>query len=79
MPMPSKGDRDYLPIRVPRVLGDKVRARADELGFACTNDYVNAVLAEHEGMPKLAPIPRPPLAGAVLFNEEGGHRRRRSA
>ena len=79
MPMPSKGDRDYLPTRVPRALGDKVRARATELGFACTNDYVNAVLAEHEGMPELAPIPRPSLAVGALFGEEGGGRFQRSA
>lgn len=55
---PSKGDRDHLVTRPQRPVGDRVRMRAEELGYESVSDYVAAVLAVHEGLAHLAPQPR---------------------
>ena len=49
MAMPSKGERRYIPVRVPVQLLDAVdRARAAE-GVGSRSQYVADVLAEHLG------------------------------
>lgn len=53
MPMPSKGGRRQLSVRVPDALYDAVNAaRADE-GVSSTSQYVADLLAELHGMPEL--------------------------
>jgi hypothetical protein len=72
-----KGDRDQFITRVARPVGDAIRAKAAAAGMSYT-DYVAAVLAEHEGMPELAP--RPVAAGqGELPIVKGGGQLQRSA
>ena len=58
MAQPNKGDRDLLVSRPARAVGDAVRSRADQVGLSIS-EYVALVLAEHCGMPELAPTPNP--------------------
>lgn len=63
---PSKGARDHLVSRPPEAVGARVRQRAREQGYEYVSDYIAAVLAEHEGMPELAPQPRKPRTQEAL-------------
>lgn len=56
---PHKGARDVLVTRPALALGEAVRARAEREGYDSISEYIAAVLAEHEGMPDLAPRPHP--------------------
>ena len=56
MGRPSKGDRDVLYTRVPRPVGDAIRAMSDQTGMAIS-DVIAALAAESLGMPELAPHP----------------------
>ena len=58
MPRPSKGTRDMLVSRPARAIGDEVRSRADQAGVTIS-DYISILLAEHCGMPHLAPARKP--------------------
>ena len=49
-----KGDRDAMMIRTDAVVGQAVRARADEAGMTLS-DYVAALLASEVEMPERAP------------------------
>lgn len=51
---PSKGDRDVLYTRVPRAVGDAIRALSDQTGMAIS-DVIAALAAESLGMPEMAP------------------------
>ena len=53
----SKGDRDAFYTRPMRPVGERVRANAEALGMDF-GEYISAVLAEHVGLPHLAPQPR---------------------
>ncbi len=55
---PDKGDRDVLYTRVPREVGDAIRARAEETGMTIS-DVVAAFAADALGMSHLAPRPAP--------------------
>ena len=57
---PSKGDRDVLYTRVPRPVGDAIRAISDQTGMAIS-DVVAALAARSLGMPDLAPRPPRPF------------------
>ena len=52
---PSKGARDHLVSRPALPVGTAVRKSAEERGYDSVSDYIAAVLAEHEGLPDLAP------------------------
>ncbi|GAA4826050.1 MULTISPECIES: toxin-antitoxin system [Tomitella] len=53
MAMPSKGQRSYIPVRLPVQLLEAVeRARANE-GVSSRSQYVADVLAEHLGAHEL--------------------------
>ena len=56
---PSKGDRDVLYTRVPRPVGDAIRALSDQTGMAIS-DVIAALAAKSLGMPELAPQPPHP-------------------
>jgi len=56
---PSKGDRDVLYTRVPRPVGDAIRALSDQTGMAIS-DVVAALAAKGLGMPEWAPQPPHP-------------------
>ena len=56
---PSKGDRDVLYTRVPRPVGDAIRALSDQTGMAIS-DVIAALAAKGLGMPELAPHPPHP-------------------
>jgi hypothetical protein len=53
---PSKGDRDVLYTRVPRPVGDAIRALSDQTGMAIS-DVIAALAAKSLGMPEMAPQP----------------------
>lgn len=52
----SKGDRDIMVTRMPRVLGDEVRQRAADRGITLS-DYIAGLLAADLGRPELGPAP----------------------
>lgn len=54
---PSKGDRVVLYSRPERRVREAVERSAAEHGYDNVSDYVAAVLAHHEGLDALAPIP----------------------
>jgi len=56
---PSKGDRDVLYTRVPRPIGNAIRALSDQTGMAIS-DVIAALAAKSLGMPELAPQPPHP-------------------
>jgi len=56
---PSKGDRDVLYTRVPRPVGDAIRALSDQTGMAIS-DVIAALAAKGLGMPEWAPQPPHP-------------------
>lgn len=63
---PSKGARDHLVSRPHLAVGALVRQRAVEQGYDSVSDYIAAVLAQHEGMPDLAPQPTQPRQQEAL-------------
>ena len=56
---PSKGDRDVLYTRVPRPVGDAIRALSEQTGMAIS-DVIAALAAKSLGMPEWAPQPPHP-------------------
>ena len=54
---PSKGDRVVLYSRPHREVRAAVEASAAKAGYDAVSDYVAAVLANHEGLAELAPVP----------------------
>ena len=54
---PSKGDRVVLYSRPHRDVRAAVEASAAKAGYDAVSDYVAAVLATHEGLADLAPVP----------------------
>ena len=62
---PSKGDRDMLVTRPARVIGDAVRARADEAGLTIS-EYIATVLANVHALPEYAPKARTPSSQEEL-------------
>ncbi len=55
---PSKGERDLLVTRPAVPVGQAIRTRADACGLTIS-EYVASVLAEHVGLPDLAPAAKP--------------------
>lgn len=54
---PHKGDRVETMCRPQRAVRESCEASAREQGYESLGDYISAVLAEHEGLPHLAPQP----------------------
>ncbi len=52
----SKGERHLMASRPPKAVADLVIERATKAG-ATYSDYIASVLAEHVGLPELAPLP----------------------
>jgi hypothetical protein len=56
---PSKGDRVVTYARPHRLVRESCEASALAQGYDSLSDYIAAVLAHHQGLPELAPLPRP--------------------
>lgn len=50
---PSKGARQFIGVRLPRMLAEHVIQRAEESGMTIT-DYVGDILAEAHGMERVS-------------------------
>lgn len=55
---PSKGERDLLVTRPAAPIGQAIRARADASELTIS-EYIARLLAEHVGLPDLAPAVEP--------------------
>ena len=55
----SKGERSQLVMRVPRVLGDRIRRESIDEGISIT-DYITRILARELDMPECMPPPPKP-------------------